>query len=99
MARAFVYMLVNYKGGAIYTGLTKDLPSRVHDHKIKRDPKSFTAEHNIHRLVWFEDFDNINEAIATEKRMKGWRRAWKINTIEAANPNWQELDPITGGFK
>ena len=51
MARAFVYMLVNYKGSAIYTGLTKDLPSRVHDHKIKRDPKSFTAEHNIHRLV------------------------------------------------
>lgn len=75
MARAFVYMLVNYKGGAIYTGLTKDLPSRVHDHKIKRDPKSFTAIYNIHRLVWFEDFDDINEAIATEKRMKGWRRA------------------------
>ena len=58
MARAFVYMLVNYKGGAIYTGLTKDLPSRVHDHKIKRDPKSFTSIYNIHRLVWFEDFDD-----------------------------------------
>lgn len=92
-------MLVNFKGGAIYTGMTKDLAARVLDHKNKIDPNSFTALNNIKRLVWFEDFDDINDAIETEKRMKGWKRQWKINTIEATNPNWQEIDPVTGGFK
>lgn len=99
MASAYVYIVVNFKGGAIYIGMTTDLASRIHDHKIKRDPKSFTARNNISRLVWFEDFDDINDAIETETRMKGWRRQWKINTIEKVNSNWQELDPLTGGFK
>jgi len=98
MSFTYVYKLVNFKGGAIYTGMTRDLSGRIQDHKDNINPKSFTAQHDIKRLVWFEDFDDINDAIATEKRMKGWHRQWKINTIEKTNPNWQEIDPLTGLF-
>lgn len=98
MAYAYVYMMVSYKGGSIYIGMTKDLPARVQDHQHKVDPNSFTARKNINRLVWFEDFDDINEAIIIEAQLKRWNRDWKIKLIEATNPQWQEICPVTGGF-
>ena len=99
MRRGYVYLFASYKRGTIYTGMTSDLPSRLHDHQMKIDPKCFTAVHNATRLVWFDDFDLIVDAIQREKTMKGWSRQWKINTIERTNPEWLPLHPVTGEFQ
>jgi putative endonuclease len=90
--------MVSHKNGSIYIGMTKDLPARLLDHQQKIDPKSYTGRKNIKRLVWFEDFDDINDAILTEKRMKALKRDWKIRLIEECNPAWQAICPVTGGF-
>jgi len=95
---AVVYMLVSHKNGSIYIGMTKDLPARLLDHQQKINPRSYTARKNINRLVWFEDYDDISEAILRETRLKRWKRDWKIRLIEESNPNWQALCPVTGGF-
>jgi putative endonuclease len=64
---------------------------RVFEHKDKAHPKSFTAQYNINQLVWYQEFYDITEAIAHEKRVKRWRRAWKIEMIERNNPEWDDL--------
>lgn len=99
MRRGYVYLLASYKGGTIYTGMTSDLPSRLHDHQMKIDPKCFTAVHDATRLVWFDDYELIVDAIQREKTMKGWPRQWKINLIELTNPEWLPLHPVTGEFQ
>jgi len=91
MRDAYVYMMCSYKNGTIYVGVTNDLAARVHEHKTEYNPNSFTAEHRVKRLVWYEHFDSIVDAIAREKRMKKWYRQWKIDLIEKTNPNWTEL--------
>ena len=93
MAYAYVYIMASYKNGTIYIGVTRDLGSRVHQHKTNHHPKSFTSQHSVHRLVYVEEFDLIGEAIAYEKRLKGWNRPWKIALIEKTNPNWRDIDP------
>jgi len=95
---AYVYMLASQKNGTLYIGVTRDLGARVSEHKSKRNPNSFTSRYNVTRLVWYDEFDLINDAIAYEKRLKKYKRAWKINLIEAANPDWCELDVGGGGF-
>ena len=95
---AYVYMLASQKNGTLYIGVTRDLGARIMEHKRKSDINSFTARYNVTRLVWYEIFDLINDAIAYEKRLKKYKRAWKINLIEAANPEWRELDAGGGGF-
>ena len=87
----FVYILSNGKNGTLYTGITDDLYGRLKEHKAKTDPKSFTARYDVTRLVYFEAFDYVNDAIAREKRLKKYRRDWKINLIEKGNPDWEEL--------
>ena len=67
---AFVYMLASQKNGTLYIGVTRDLGARVIEHKLKRNPNSFTSRYNVTRLVWYETFDLINDAIAYEKRLK-----------------------------
>jgi len=79
--------------------MTSDLPSRLHDHQMKIDPKCFTAIHDATRLVWFDEYDLIVDAIQREKTMKGWSRQWKINLIEENNPDWLPLHPETGEFQ
>ena len=71
--------------------MTSDLAGRLEQHKNKSNPDSFSARYNTCRLVWYERYDLIVDAIAKEKTMKGWPRQWKINTIERENPNWDEL--------
>ena len=86
-----VYIMTNKRNGTLYVGVTADLIGRVYDHKEKTDPFSFTARYGLDRLVYFEDFDFIEEAIDREKRLKGGSRSKKIALIEALNPGWKDL--------
>jgi len=99
MRRGYVYLLASHKNGTLYLGVTSDLPSRLRDHQVKIDPKCFTARYDVTRLVWFDDFDLIVDAIQREKTMKSWPRQWKINVIEEVNPEWLPLHPETGEFQ
>jgi len=99
MRRGYVYLLASYKSGTIYCGVTSDLVSRLHDHQMKINPNCFTALHDVTRLVWFDDYELIVDAIQREKTMKGWSRQWKINLIERTNPEWRPLHPETGEFQ
>ena len=86
----FVYILANRKEGTIYVGITSDIIRRCHEHKTKADD-GFTAEYNVDRLVYFEQHSDVLEAIAREKKLKRWRRKWKIELIERGNPDWRDL--------
>ena len=87
---AWVYILANRRYGALYTGVTTDLPARVTAHREERGGK-FTSRYGITRLVYAEQSDSIGDAIAREKAINKWRRAWKIALIEGANPDWRDL--------
>jgi len=88
--QAFVYILSSsYK--RLYTGVTTNLGHRVHQHKTTADPNSFTSRYKINKLVYYECFENIEEAIAREKQIKGWLRIKKIQLIIAINPTWKDL--------
>jgi putative endonuclease len=88
----YVYILASRIGGTLYIGVTNDLIRRVAEHKLKV-AESFTKDHDVARLVYFENFDQIEQAIHREKRLKKWTRAWKIALIEKDNPNWNDLYP------
>ena len=93
----YVYILASRIGGTLYIGVTNDLIRRVGEHRLKI-AASFTKDYDVTRLVYFERFDQIEQAIHREKRLKKWPRAWKISLIEKDNPNWIDLYPeITGG--
>ena len=98
MRKGYVYLMASKRNGTLYLGVTSDLPRRVWEHKTNHDPTSFTAQHCVHKLVWFEDYDLIVDAIQREKSMKKYLRQWKINLIEEANPKWRDMDPVTGEF-
>jgi putative endonuclease len=85
-----VYIMASRKNGTLYTGVTADLARRVWEHRDKVMP-GFTARYDVTRLVWYREFDDIEIAIAEEKRIKRWRRAWKIQMIERMNPEWEDL--------
>ncbi|KZM47689.1 GIY-YIG nuclease family protein [Labrenzia sp. OB1] len=86
----FVYILASRKHGTLYVGVTNDLARRTEQHR-SGTATGFTRQHAVHRLVYAEEFDLIDEAIAVEKRLKKWRRSWKIQLIEKANPDWHDL--------
>ncbi len=86
----FVYILATRKDGPIYVGVTSDLRKRVFEHKSRAVP-GFTKRFNIDRLVWYEAHENAESAILREKRLKKWLRKWKVELIEATNPNWDDL--------
>lgn len=88
----FVYLLASKLHGTLYVGVTNDLIARVHQHREGEVP-GFTATHAVHQLVWFEEHRDIDEAIAREKKLKRWRRDWKIALIEEGNPHWEDLYP------
>ena len=88
----FVYILASRKDGTLYVGVTNDLSRRVWEHREGR-ASAFTRKYQVKRLVWCEGFEDVADAIATEKRLKAWRRAWKISLIEKANPEWSDLYP------
>jgi len=86
----YVYLMANGKHGTLYAGVTRDLIKRAYEHKANVVP-SFTRRYHVHKLVWFECFDDPLTAIAREKEIKKWRREWKINLIERTNPEWVDL--------
>jgi putative endonuclease len=86
----YVYIVASGLGGTLYIGVTNDLVRRVHEHKNK-SVEGFTKKYGVDRLVYFEPFDDVENAIRREKRLKKWNRAWKIRLIEEANPNWADL--------
>ena len=89
MKEYYVYIMSN-ASGTLYTGMTGDLERRVLQHKRKLI-KGFTRRYNITMLVWYERFNDVNEAIECEKRIKGWRRSKKVELVEQQNPRWKDL--------
>ncbi|MEK9285342.1 GIY-YIG nuclease family protein [Bradyrhizobium sp. ISRA442] len=86
----YVYILASKIGGTLYIGVTNDLIRRVAEHKLKLI-ESFTKDYDVVRLVYFEQFDDPENAIKREKRLKKWKRAWKIALIEKDNLDWNDL--------
>jgi putative endonuclease len=85
-----VYMMASQKNGTLYIGVTSDLARRGFEHRTGAI-KGFTSIYGVKRLVWYRVHESIIEAIAEEKRLKKYHRAWKINLIEAMNPEWFDL--------
>ena len=87
-----VYLLASRRNGTLYVGVTSDLLGRVWQHRNKV-VSGFTSRYSVNRLVWFETRETMFDAIAREKAIKRWRRAWKIEMIERENPDWFDLYP------
>jgi putative endonuclease len=88
----YVYILASRIGGTLYIGVTNDLVRRVGEHRLEL-MQGFTKKYDVHKLVYFEQFDDVANAISREKRLKKWNRAWKVRLIEEMNPNWDDLYP------
>ena len=86
----YVYILCNKRNGTLYTGVTSNLIKRIWQHKNEA-VEGFTKQYSLKRLVHFEQYQDVKEAILREKRIKKWNRRWKINLIEQNNPNWDDL--------
>ena len=89
--RFFVYIMASARNGTLYVGVTNDIVRRVHEHKNKTFPDSFTARYNCDKLVYFEEFKYVNDAIEREKKIKAGSRRKKIALIESINPQWLDL--------
>jgi putative endonuclease len=87
-----VYILASRKNGTLYTGVTSNLVQRVWQHKNDA-AEGFTKKYGVHLLVWFESHATMDSAIDREKAIKEWKRQWKLELIESANPQWRDLYP------
>ncbi len=85
-----VYIVASQRNGPVYTGVTSDLPGRIHQHRTGI-PEGFTARHGCKILVWYEVHSEMEPAILREKRIKEWKRAWKLHLIERENPTSRDL--------
>lgn len=90
MKQYYVYMLASKKDGVLYTGVTSNLGKRTWEHK-EGVADGFSKKYWVKKLVYFEVFDDIEQAILREKRIKKWNRAWKVELIEKMNPEWNDL--------
>jgi len=88
----FVYILASKKNGTLYIGMTNDLIKRVYEHKSDLI-EGFTKKYLVRNLVYYERYNEVYSAIAREKRLKKWKRRWKIDLIENGNPQWRDLYP------
>lgn len=86
----YVYILANKMAGTLYVGVTSDLIKRVSQHKNEIYP-GFTQRYDVQRLVYYEQLGSIELAIEREKKLKKWKREWKIKLIESMNPKWDDL--------
>ncbi|MBN4070668.1 GIY-YIG nuclease family protein [Olleya sp. AH-315-F22] len=86
----YLYILTNKKNGTLYIGVSNNLERRMFEHKNKLI-EGFTKKYGLDRLVYFETYQYVNDAIKREKNMKKWKRQWKVNLIEKDNPNWNDL--------
>jgi len=90
-----VYILASQEYGTLYIGLTSDVIARLWQHR-NGQVNGFTSKYRVYRLVRFEMFETMHEAISREKQLKRWHRQWKINLIESENPQWVDLAPGLG---
>lgn len=90
----FVYILTNVNRTVLYIGVTNDLQTRLQEHYFdsQKNKRHFTGKYNVYFLIYWERFDNINDAIDREKELKGWRRSKKENLINSVNPSWKFLN-------
>jgi putative endonuclease len=86
----FVYILSNKKDGVLYVGVTADLNRRIWEHKQK-EIDGFSRRYNLDKLIYYEEYDRIDDAIQREKNIKNWKRDWKTELINAQNPDWLDL--------
>ncbi|NHZ85744.1 MAG: GIY-YIG nuclease family protein [Planctomycetia bacterium] len=86
----YVYILASKRNGTLYTGVTNNLERRIYEHKNNLI-EGFTKKYSVHKLVYYEETNDINEALLYEKRIKKWNRTWKIRLIEQDNPGWKDL--------
>jgi putative endonuclease len=86
---AWVYMMASKRNGTLYVGTTNNLARRIHQHRSGHS--NFTERYDVSQLVWFEEHPTMPHAILREHTIKGWPRKWKLNTIEAMNPEWDDL--------
>ncbi len=91
MKPGFIYIITNKNNTTLYVGVTSDLPGRIMEHKEKRYKGSFSARYNLEKLVYFESFQMIGDAIAREKQLKAGNRAKKEALINRVNPEWRDL--------
>lgn len=87
-----VYTLASARNGTLYVSVTSDLLKRVWEHRNNLI-EGFTKRYGVHRLVWYELHERMDSAIEREKRLKEWKRSWRVNLIEKRNPNWEDLYP------
>ncbi|MCD6486998.1 MAG: GIY-YIG nuclease family protein [Syntrophobacterales bacterium] len=85
-----VYILASKRNGTLYIGVTSDLVKRIWEHK-NDIVEGFTKRYCVHQLVWYEIHENMESAIVREKRLKEWKRKWKLELIEKNNPDWKDL--------
>ncbi len=90
MKSYYVYILTN-KSNTLYTGISNSLERRILEHKFKLHKNSFAAKYNINKLIFYEEFSNPEDAIAAEKKIKGWTRQKKMNLIKTINPEFRSL--------
>ncbi len=86
----YIYILASKIRGTLYIGMANDLQRRVYEHKIGIK-KGFTQKYGINKLIYFETFQNVNEAITRENNLKKWKRDWKIKLIEEDNKPWSDV--------
>jgi putative endonuclease len=96
MKQPAIYILASRRHGTLYVGVTSHLVQRIWQHK-NHVVQGFTADYNVHMLVYYELHAEMTAAIAREKQLKNWRRSWKIELIEKANPQWRDLWPSVLG--
>lgn len=90
MKPGWVYIVTNAPFGTLYIGVTSNLPARAYQHR-NGECSAFCKRYGLTRLVYAEHHNRVDEAIAREKAMKAWKRAWKTRLIEQANPRWDDL--------
>lgn len=90
MKRYFVYIMASQRNGTLYIGVTNDIARRVYEHRSDMI-EGFTKKYSVHRLVYFEESNDVNVAITREKQLKKWKRSWKLRLIEKMNPEWKDL--------
>ncbi len=90
MKTYYVYILANKRNGTLYIGVTNDLIKRVYEHRNNL-LEGFTKRYSVHKLVYYEETNDINGAIKREKQLKKWNRKWKLELIENKNPKWEDL--------
>ena len=86
-----IYILTNVSNSVLYIGVTSNLLTRLSEHKTGKYQQAFTLRYNCKKLVYYEAFHTIEEAIGREKQLKNWRRQWKLNLITDFNPQWNDL--------